>query len=77
MKISVIDRSIRLSQDVYTNKILSYGMQDCCTVKKPMVPNTRLMPATSQEQSDFQHMVLWVFWGEQDGIFWVLVLDGR
>jgi hypothetical protein len=54
MKIEKTGSSIRLSQDNYTSKILaSYGMTDCRTVETPMVPNTRLVPATDSEKSHF------------------------
>jgi hypothetical protein len=57
MKIARVGNSIRLSQDNYTNKILStYGMKNCRTVTTPLVPNTRLVPATPQEQAEFNSL---------------------
>jgi hypothetical protein len=57
MKIEHTGSSLRLSQDVYIQKILSnYGMQQARTVNTPMVPNTRLVEATSQEREEFLKM---------------------
>ncbi|POW03335.1 hypothetical protein PSTT_11167 [Puccinia striiformis] len=54
MKIEKSQSSIRLSQDLYTKKILSsYGFEECRTVATPLIPNTRLLPASSQEQDQF------------------------
>ncbi|KAI7932968.1 hypothetical protein MJO28_017896 [Puccinia striiformis f. sp. tritici] len=54
MKIEASSSCIRLSQDLYTKKILaSYGFEECRTVLTPLVPNTRLLPASPQEQQQF------------------------
>ncbi|PLW49743.1 hypothetical protein PCASD_01561 [Puccinia coronata f. sp. avenae] len=54
MKIEQVGKSLRLFQGVYTEKVLaSYGMDQACTASTPFVPNTRLMPASQQQQDDF------------------------
>lgn len=54
MKIDRHASSINLSQGLYVDKILSsYGMNNCRTVCTPLVPNTRLVPATAEEEREF------------------------
>jgi hypothetical protein len=54
MKIEKVGSAIWLSQLVYTNKILdSYGMGQAHTASTPLVPNTRLLPASEVEQFNF------------------------
>jgi hypothetical protein len=54
MKIEKVGSAMHLSQDLYIQKILAtYGMQQAQSVNTPMVPNTRLVLATSQEREDF------------------------
>jgi hypothetical protein len=54
MKIDTVGRSLHLSQPVYLQKILaSYNMVEARTVETPLVPNTRLLPATPADREDF------------------------
>jgi hypothetical protein len=55
MKIDISGSSLRLSQDVYTKKILAqYGLSDCKSVLTPMIPNTCLVKATPEEITKFK-----------------------
>jgi hypothetical protein len=54
MKIERVGLAIRVLQSAYTNKILdSYGMKQARTASTPLVPNTRLRPASEKERSNF------------------------
>lgn len=53
----VNDKALFLSQKVYTNKILAdHNILNAQPVSTPMVPNTQLMKATQQEQSEFEQV---------------------
>jgi hypothetical protein len=55
MKIEVVGSSLRVSQGIYAEKVLaSYGMDQARTASTPLVPNTRLLPATQDQQAAFQ-----------------------
>lgn len=48
-------KTITLSQEKYIqNMLIEYGMDDSHTVTTPMIPNTRLIPATDAEVDEFK-----------------------
>jgi hypothetical protein len=54
MKIKTSGSGLRVSQDIYTKKILEkFGMSDCKSVLTPMVPNTCLAKALSENITKF------------------------
>lgn len=50
-----LSKTITLSQEKHIqNMLVKYGMEDCHTVTKPMIPNTHLIPATDAEVAEFK-----------------------
>ncbi|PLW08754.1 hypothetical protein PCANC_21880 [Puccinia coronata f. sp. avenae] len=76
MKIEPSGSGLKLSQDVYTKKILDkFGMSECKSVLTPMVPNTRLSKATPEEISKFR--VLGINYRQAIGLLNYLAVSTR
>jgi hypothetical protein len=57
MKITRHDKFLTLSQERYVAEILSeYNFLDCQSVPTPMIPSTRLTPATDEEVAAFSNL---------------------
>lgn len=52
---NLVTKTISLSQEKYVDAMLEeYEMQDCRYTLTPMIPNSHLIPATDEEQKEFQ-----------------------